>query len=304
MIPKTVGHNSANKKNASVICVKNDALDDINIKGKCFMLTILHKGTAYFQVNDMTFCATSPCFICFDEKVQPILIKKHGLVCDSIYFHPTFLNVNMTFDRLRENGYEQLALIHDMFLLKPFTDNERFVFPIHEDYVSHLNSLFSNMEDELTQQYDWYWTCRSRSYFMEIILMLEQAYGITGQALPDPYPDKLKNPYLKKAVIYIQSHYQENITLGILAKSASMSHTSLIGLFKSELNTTPIEYLWKYRISVAKKQLEFTNLPVKDIAVRCGFKTIQHFSRKFEKYTSKTPTDFRNISVAKRKAAF
>ena len=136
------------------------------------------------------------------------------------------------------------------------------------------------------------------------MLMLEQAYGITGQSLPDPYPDKIRNPHLKKAVVYIQSHYQENITLDALAKSASMSHTTLTNLFKSELDTTPIEYLWKHRILVAKKHLEFTSLPIKDISARCGFKTVQHFCRKFESYCKKAPSEYRIYAVAKRKSAF
>ncbi len=304
MIPKTVGHDAGNGKNALVTCVKNDTLDDIDIKGKCFLIIIVHEGTAYFQANDITFYATGPCFVCFDEKVQPILIKKHNLVCDSIYFHPTFLNVNMTFDRLHEHGYEQLALIHDMFLLKPFTDDKRFVFPVHEDYVSHLNYLFSNMENELNHQHDWYWTCRSRSYFIETILILERVYSMSGRNCESLHMNNILNPHLKNAVIYIESHYQESITLNDLAKVALMSHPTLIKLFKNELNTTPINYLWQHRITIAKKHLEFTNLPIKDIAIRCGFKTVQHFSRTFEKYTSKTPTDFRNTAVKKRKAAF
>ena len=304
MIPKTVGHDAGAGKAAPVTCVKNDTLDDVNIKGKCFLMIIIREGSVCFQVNNITFYAVGPCFVCFDEKNQPTIIKKHNHICDSIYFHPTFLNVNMTFDRLHEQSYEQLASTHDMFLLKPFTDDTRFIFPIHEDYVSRLNSLFSNMENELTHQRDWYWTCRSRSYFIETILILERVYSISNHDYEYSHMSKIINPHLKNAVIYIESHYQENITLNHLAKAALMSHSTLIKLFKSELNTTPINYLWQHRINIAKKHLEFTNLPVKDIAVRCGFKTIQHFCRRFEEHTSKTPTNFRNTAVKKRKVTF
>ena len=109
---------------------------------------------------------------------------------------------------------------------------------------------------------------------------------------------------MKNAVIFIESHYQDNIRLESIAKAASMNHSTLTQLFKDELSMTPVEYLWQYRIIVAKKHLEFTSLPVKDIYMRCGFKTIQHFSRKFEAYTHNTPTAFRDLAVAGRKAAF
>ena len=139
---------------------------------------------------------------------------------------------------------------------------------------------------------------------MEIILMLERAYGLIGQDDSGITINKIKNPHLKNAVIFIESHYPESITLESITKAASMNHSTLTQLFKEELYMTPVEYLWQYRITVAKKHLEFTNLPIKDISIRCGFKTIQHFSRKFEAFTNNSPTAFRNMAVAERKAAF
>lgn len=304
MIPQTVGRDYDVGRIAQVQCIKNDTLKYLDIKDRCFLLMIIYEGDAYFQVGEITFEAVGPCFVCFDEKEQPKLVRKHGLKCDAIYFNPVFLNINMTFELVHSGGYDQVATSHDLFLLKPFTDDKRYVFPLFEEYIDNLNRLFSNLEDELKEQRDWYWSCRSRSYFMEIILMLERAYGIIGQDDSGTSINKIKNPHLKNAVIYIESHYQDNIRLESIAKAASMNHSTLTQLFKDELSMTPVEYLWQYRIIVAKKHLEFTSLPVKDISMRCGFKTIQHFSRKFEAYTNNTPTAFRDMAVAGRKAAF
>ncbi len=304
MIPQTIGREFDIGKVAPVQCVKNDPLTDLEIKGHCFLLLMIHEGSAYFQAGDMAFEAIGPCFVCFDERKQPKLIKKRGLRCDAIYFHPTFLNINMTFERVHGGNYKQLALTHDLFLLKPFTDEKRYVFPLFEEYTDSINGLFAGLEKELSEQRDWYWSCRSRSFFMEIILMLEKAYGIIGQngfSIPE---NIIQNPHLKNAVIYIESHYHKAITLKDITKAASLSHSSLTQLFKKELDTTPVEYLWQYRIRVAKKHLEFTSLPIKDISARCGFKTVQHFSRKFEAYTGYTPSKFRDMTVARRKAAF
>ena len=62
-----------------------------------------------------------------------------------------------------------------------------------------------------------------------------------------------------------------------------------------------MDYLMKYRVTVAKKQLEFTNVPIKDVAAMSGFKTVQHFSRVFKNHTGATPAEFRKIAVQKRK---
>ena len=139
---------------------------------------------------------------------------------------------------------------------------------------------------------------------MEMILILERVYGMIGSGEPEASANKINNPQLKNAVMYIESHYPENVSLENIAKAASLNHSTLTQLFKRELDVTPIEYLWQYRVTVAKKFLEFTNLPVKEISVRCGFKTVPHFSRKFEAYTHYTPTAFRDTAVAERKAAF
>lgn len=36
------------------------------------------------------------------------------------------------------------------------------------------------MRRELTEQRDWYRSCRGRSYFMEIIIALERMFGLVG----------------------------------------------------------------------------------------------------------------------------
>ena len=117
MNPQTFGLKHNTGKIAPVQCVKNDTLKDLNIKDTCFALMIIYEGTAHFEVHGKTFEAMAPCFVCFDESDSPKLLKKRGLKCDSVYFSPTFLNVNMTFSRVHSGNYEQLAEVHDLFLL-------------------------------------------------------------------------------------------------------------------------------------------------------------------------------------------
>ena len=304
MKPQTVGRNYDIGRMVPIQCVKDDTLRDLNIKDACFGLLIIYEGTVNFQIGDLSFEATGPCFVCFDESNSPKILRKRGVKCDSVYFEPTFLNINMTFSRVHSGGYEQVALAHDLFLLKPFTDTVRYVFPIFDELLYNLKRLFSMLENELKVQSDWYWSCRCRSYFIEMMLLLERTYGLIGQNDSVENSTKILNPHLKKAVIYIENNYRDAISLEDVAKAASSSHSMLTQLFKNELNMTPIEYVWHHRLTVAKKFLEFTNLPIKDIALRCGFKTTQHFSRKFEEKVGSNPTAFRAESVANRKKSF
>ena len=304
MIPQTIGREYDVGRIAQIQCVKNDTLKDLDIKGQCFLLLIMREGNASFEVGGRMIYAAAPCFVCFDESKNPRLIRKRGLKCDAIYFHPAFLNVNMTFARVRSNDYSHLAMNHDMFLLRPFIDGEKYVFHIFAGYSDNILRLFQRLDSELLEQRDWYWSCRSRSYFMEIILMLEKAYGFFGKDETESAVNKAFDPHLKSAVIYIETNYQEDITLESISQAASINHNTMTRLFKAELGTTPVKYLWDYRIAMSKKLLAFTNLPLKEVSAQCGFKTVQHFIRKFQALVGVNPSEFREAAVAERKAAF
>ena len=299
----TVGRKYNEGKVAKIECVKNDRLQNIDIKDKCFLLIILTAGKLEFNVENERLYAAAPAFICFDETADPMLISKQKAQYTCIYFHPEFLNVNMSFEMLRKKEYGDIASTHDLFLLKPFTD-KAYVVPIAEAQLEKITQAAEFMQEELRNQRDWYWSCRGRSYFMEIIIALERMYGLIGYGVTHQKSDNtpiVKNAKLRDAVLYIESRFDESITLPDIAKAAGMNHTTLTALMKEELGLTAIEYLMKYRITVAKKQLEFTSVPIKDIANMTGFKTVQHFSRVFKAHMGTTPAEFRKNAVQKRK---
>ena len=299
----TVGRKYNEGKVAKIECVRNDRLQNTHIKNNCFLLIILTAGKLEFKVENEQFCTAAPAFICFDETQNPVLISKRKAQYTCIYFHPEFLNVNMSFEMLRKKEYVDIASTHDLFLLKPFTD-KAYVVPIAEAQLEKITQAARDMQEELKNQRDWYWSCRGRSYFMEIIIALERMYGLIGYGVTHQKSDNtpiIKNAKLRDAVLYIESRFDESITLPDIAKAAGMNHTTLTALMKEELGLTAIEYLMKYRITVAKKQLEFTSVPIKDIANMTGFKTVQHFSRVFKAQTGETPAEFRKSVVQKRK---
>ena len=302
----TVGRKYNEGKVAKIECVRNDRLQNIDIKDKCFLLIILTVGKLEFKVENEQFCAAAPAFICFDETADPMLISKQKAQYTCIYFHPEFLNVNMSFELLRKKEYVDIASTHDLFLLKPFT-NKAYVVPIAETQLEKIVQAADCLQTELENQRDWYWSCRGRSYFMEIIIALERMYGLIGYGIKHQISDNapiIKNPKLRDAVLYIEGHYGDDIILSDISANAGINHTTLTALMKEELGCTAIEYLMKYRITVAKKQLEFTSVPIKDIANMTGFKTVQHFSRVFKSQTGATPAEFRKNAVQKRMESF
>lgn len=299
----TVGRKYSEGKVAFVECIEQGNLKNIEIKGKCFLLVVLTSGSMKFRVGAQAVDAVAPCFICFNETENPKLVSYTKAKYFCVYFHPKFLNVNMSFELLRSREYGDIATSHDMFLLKPFID-DCYVVPICEDYQASVESACVFMENELREQRDWYWSCRGRSYFMEVIIALERMYGLVGYGESDKNIDSaptIRNAKLRNAVLFVEGHYMEKLTLSKISDAVGINHTTLTDLLKKELGVTAMEYLMQYRVKVAKKQLAFTEVPIKDIAHRSGFKTVQHFSRVFKECTGTTPAEFRKTAVQNRK---
>ena len=135
---------------------------------------------------------------------------------------------------------------------------------------------------------------------MEMPLLFEKVCEDNGENDLIECSEEIGNPHLKKAVIYIENNYHNTIDLKDIMRAVALSHSSLTQLFKKELGMTPIKYVWHYRILIAERMLASTNLPMQNIAKRCGFQTAQHFSRKFEESCGCTPTVFRKAAVSNK----
>ena len=53
----------------------------------------------------------------------------------------------------------------------------------------------------------------------------------------------------------------------------------LTRLFRRELGTTPMRYVWAERVRLGVDLLEHTGLPVSEVAARTGFQSANHFAR-------------------------
>lgn len=296
----TVGKYYWYGKEVYVECRKNGGLEQIDNKDENFLMVVLLDGNLAFRVGEASYEAQAPCFLCFDEKETPEFEKPGKAEYYRIYFHPVFLNINMTFELIRSHNYEDIAQAHNLFLLKPFLEN-KYVVPIGEDFLGKMRSSCESLERETVKQPDWYWSCRCRSYFMELMMALERQDGLYEKEAAKDEISAASYRKLQKAVEYIEGHYNEPITLNDVTEHCGLNHTSLTALFKQEMQTTVMKYLTRYRIKAAKKHLAFTDLPLKEIASRCGFKTAAHFSRVFKEMVGETPAAFRRMALEKRK---
>lgn len=101
-------------------------------------------------------------------------------------------------------------------------------------------------------------------------------------------------PYrMKRVNEFIQARIEEEITLNELAQAAGLSPSHFCSLFRKTLGTTPHQYVLGRRIQHAKTLLSDPGRSILDVALASGFRTHQHFSRIFHRFTGASPSGYR-----------
>lgn len=96
-----------------------------------------------------------------------------------------------------------------------------------------------------------------------------------------------------QTVDYISNHYNEDISLTLLAEYTGKSKNYLGYLFKKEMNVSFIDYLNDIRIGEAKKRLRNSDDMIYEISEAVGFSDYKYFSSIFKKYSGISPIRYR-----------
>jgi two-component system response regulator YesN len=99
---------------------------------------------------------------------------------------------------------------------------------------------------------------------------------------------------IMKALDYLHSHYDEDLSLPFLADLVSMPVSHFGHMFKEETGMIFMDYLIAYRMEKAKEMLCGSKLKVSEIADKLRYNNSQNFIRTFKKITGMTPGEFRN----------
>ena len=99
---------------------------------------------------------------------------------------------------------------------------------------------------------------------------------------------------LRKAIVYMNHHYMEKISIAQLCRIAGMSERGLFRQFHESVMMGPYEYLIKIRALHAMELLRDKSLSIGEIALRCGFCDSNHLCKIFKQEFGRTPKHFRN----------
>lgn len=94
----------------------------------------------------------------------------------------------------------------------------------------------------------------------------------------------------------MQSCHREKLDLAIISALSSLSVPQLVKQFNHVFGTTPHQYLTTLRLNSAKDLLQTTQIPVRDIAIQCGFDSAGSFCRVFRKTYQASPGALRKMN--------
>ena len=96
---------------------------------------------------------------------------------------------------------------------------------------------------------------------------------------------------------YIQRHYTEKITLGMLAEEFHLSEKYISSYFKEHFSISFMQYVTHLRMTKAKNLLVTTELPITEVALSCGFLSVNLFIRTFKAAYQVTPLQYRKKMI-------
>lgn len=151
-------------------------------------------------------------------------------------------------------------------------------------------ALFKIMEVVMAQpRYEGPW---HRQWVDQMGLASLLAYLCVVESPADLRPKSV----VDRAIRYMEEHLADPECLAGAAKSASITPQHLARRFQIEIGLPPSEWLWRLRLERASDFLLHSGFSVGEIVERCGFKTIQHFTRRFHGQFGTSPARYRRTA--------
>ncbi len=99
---------------------------------------------------------------------------------------------------------------------------------------------------------------------------------------------------VKKAQEFIESNFQDKITVDHLASMLALSRRNLERRFKKATANTVVEYIQRVKVEAAKQSLESSKENVNEVMYNVGYSDPKAFRTTFKKITGLSPIQYRN----------
>lgn len=156
-------------------------------------------------------------------------------------------------------------------------------------------AISSSPEDSIhPKPKDIFSDCVRKLHFQEILIELlrrnTRANYVTTEGIP------VSDIAVAEALRYIDSNYNEPLTLDGIAELCQLNPSYFSSKFKSVNGVGFKEYLNNVRIIRAEKLLLETDMSITEIAMKCGYETSNYFGDAFRRINGCSPSQFRKMN--------
>ncbi len=159
-----------------------------------------------------------------------------------------------------------------------------------------LKGLFEDMLEEVN-------TANHRTYIEALICELLVLLGRTAKnEIAEPAHTGLPE-IIRDILAYIAANYTSELTLQHVAQLFYTNPSYLSRLFKQHTGFTFCSYLNNYRIKEANKLLAETDRTITEIAMDCGFNSLNNFCKCYKRIMNTSPLSYRKKIALKKGGA-
>lgn len=221
-----------------------------------------------------------------NSNVLTAMPEAEACVMDSHLFHPVFLGGH--FKSVYETKYINPVIQNKNVDLLPIRGEN----DAQKQLLQKLRQL-SGLQSQPDMEF------QTRNCVSEIwLLLLEVLKDTQLRSTTGKNQDRILT-----MLAFIQENYAQKLTLQEIADASAVSTRECLRCFRDAIHQSPMEYLMDYRVQMAAKLLETTDLPVAEIAMRTGWGSSAYFAKMFRKLRGKTPNTHRKEYTALQKQA-
>lgn len=204
-----------------------------------------------------------------------------------------FINTEEThrgFSKTPENLYYMFQIRSDF--INTFVDEKYLCLIQNKINDKYCQELLDNIIKEFSEKKTGYETAIKRDMCDFMLYLLRNYVAEKIDTSKNTLFFKNKEN-INNVLMYINTHYDEPLTVTHLAKKFYMSNSYFAHFFKKNIAKSVMEYVNDIRIEKAKLILLGSNESISKIATMVGYNDINYFSRIFKKKTGKTPSQYR-----------
>lgn len=285
-----------------VVYVYVDKIKDTSklVLGKeMYKLLIVDEGSMTIRCGQSKKIVVAPAIVLLsDEEIS--FADEKDVELTVVYFKGTEVRDEFTRERVKSGEFENevgrvifqdYLLIQEFDFVKDIKDKVKALKP--SAYIK-ISKLVANIGNELNNQVDGFWPCRSRSYLMELLYYIRFLHSDNDTV---DVKEKTSSDMVSDIIEYLSEHISERVTVEDIVKEYSINRNILNQIFIKEVSMTCMNYFEKMRMSLAQTMLAETELQIAEIADRVGYPDPNYFAKVFKKYTGVTPSKYRESSM-------